>query len=124
MKDANGVANTALTQFVSGLQTKVTRLNACTNEQRYVRQHLSNAAIKFWRSKMKRASSSYRLQMIKDVVTRREREACTDPMAKYIHQLMDERPTRKLDVELNHRFSGNHFDEQAGGWISDTWSMK
>jgi hypothetical protein len=37
---------------------------------------------------------------------------------------MDEHPTSKLDVELNHRFAGNHFDEQAGGWVSDTWSMK
>lgn len=27
---------------------------------------------------MKRASNSYRLQMIKEVVIRREREACTD----------------------------------------------
>ncbi len=73
---------------------------------------------------MKRASKSYRLEIIKEVVARREREACTDPMAKYIHQIMDERPASKLEVELNHRFAGNHFDEQAGGWISDTWSMK
>lgn len=50
---------------------------------------------------MKRASNSYRLQMIKEVVIRREREACTDPMARYIHQLMDELPTSKLEVELN-----------------------
>ncbi|EKM32233.1 hypothetical protein VCHENC02_2191, partial [Vibrio harveyi] len=27
------------------------------------------------------------------MVTRREREACTDPMARYIHQMMDELPT-------------------------------
>ncbi len=73
---------------------------------------------------MKRASNSYRLAMIKEVVVRREREACTDPMAKYIHQLMDERPTSNLEAELNHRFAGSHFDEQAGGWISNTWSMK
>ncbi|BCN24388.1 hypothetical protein [Vibrio alfacsensis] len=73
---------------------------------------------------MKRASNSYRLQMIKEVVTRREREASSDPMAKYIHQLMDERPTSTLEVEQNHRFSGCHFDEQAGGWVSDLWSMK
>ncbi len=73
---------------------------------------------------MKRVSKNYRLEMIKQAVVRREREACTDPMAKYIHQLMDECPTSKLEVELNHRFAGNHFDEQAGGWISDTWSMK
>ncbi len=73
---------------------------------------------------MKRASKSYRLELIKEVVVRREREACTDPMAKYIHRLMDERPTSKLEVEHNHRFAGSHFDEQAGGWVSDTWSMK
>ncbi|MFN1532012.1 hypothetical protein [Vibrio jasicida] len=73
---------------------------------------------------MKRASNSYRLQLIKEVVTRREREACADPMANYIHQLMDELPTSRLEVEQNHRFAGSHFDEQAGGWVSDQWSMK
>ncbi|CAM2968924.1 hypothetical protein QTO01_10095 [Vibrio mytili] len=73
---------------------------------------------------MKRASKSYRLQMIKEVVTRRERNACTDPMAKYIHQIMDEHPNNKSDAEFNHRFAGSHFDEQAGGWVSDNWSMK
>ncbi|MGR5238060.1 hypothetical protein [Vibrio alfacsensis] len=73
---------------------------------------------------MKRSSNSYRLQLIKEVVTRRERESCTDPMAKYIHQLMEERPNYKLEVEQNHRFAGSHFDEQAGGWVSDLWSMK
>ncbi|TOH42124.1 hypothetical protein CGI16_08915 [Vibrio parahaemolyticus] len=120
----NGVTNTALKQFVFGLQTMVMSLHAHANEQRYGRQCVQTAAIEFWRSKMKRASNSYRLQMIKEVVIRREREACTDPMARYIHQLMDELPTSKLEVELNHRFAGNHFDEQAGGWVSDRWSMK
>lgn len=31
---------------------------------------------------------------------------------------MDELPTSKLEVELNHRFAGNHFDEQAGAGLA------
>ena len=107
-----------------GLQTKAMSFYAPANEQRSERQCVQTAAIEFWRSKMKRASNSYRLQIIKEVVTRREREACTDPMARYIHQMMDELHTSKLDVEQNHRFAGSHFDEQAGGWVSDQWSLK
>ncbi|EOU2461429.1 hypothetical protein ACNTOD_000311 [Vibrio navarrensis] len=73
---------------------------------------------------MKRISNSYRLQLIKEVVTRREQQACNDPMANYIHQLLTENPNNKSDAETNHRFSGCHFDEHAGGWISDRWAMK
>ncbi|GEM76921.1 hypothetical protein [Vibrio sagamiensis] len=74
---------------------------------------------------MKRASNSYRLQLIKEIVTRSEQqEACIDPMASYIHQLLEERPSTFLEVEKNQRFAGNHFDEHAGGWISDQWGLK
>ncbi len=33
---------------------------------------------------MKRASSTYRLQLIKEVATRRDRQCSNDPMANYI----------------------------------------
>ncbi|MDA0127761.1 hypothetical protein OH458_06690 [Vibrio sp. MarTm2] len=73
---------------------------------------------------MKRASNSYRLQLIKEVATRRERLSCGDPMANYIQSLIDARPEVDNTIEKNHRFSGNHFDETAGGWVSDRWGMK
>ncbi|MDQ2165152.1 hypothetical protein FKA31_11110 [Vibrio anguillarum] len=69
---------------------------------------------------MKRASSTYRLQLIKDVVTRHRR---TDPMANYIQQLLTEKPNME-QPDVNKRFHGNHFDEHAGGWVSDFWGMK
>ncbi len=74
---------------------------------------------------MKRASASYRLQLIKEVVTRREREAAqNDPMASHIQQMLQEKPDCERDAELNHRFQGSHFDEHAGGWVSDEWGLK
>lgn len=73
---------------------------------------------------MKRASNSYRLQLIKEVATRRERLSCGDPMASYIQHLIDTNPESESGVEHNQRFSGNHFDENAGGWVSDRWSLK
>lgn len=38
---------------------------------------------------MKRNSKSFRLKMIKEVATRRQRvESCSDPMARYIYEMM------------------------------------
>ncbi|EGA72232.1 hypothetical protein VISI1226_06169 [Vibrio sinaloensis DSM 21326] len=73
---------------------------------------------------MKRASNSYRLQLIKEVATRQERLHCGDPMANYIQHLIDARPESEKSVESNQRFSGNHFDAHAGGWVSDRWGLK
>ncbi|WP_295894340.1 hypothetical protein [uncultured Vibrio sp.] len=73
---------------------------------------------------MKRASTAYRLQLIKEVATKKQREMSNDAMANYIHDLLDDRPHLEENVERNHRFSGSHFDESAGGWVSDHWSMK
>ncbi|MCL9782036.1 hypothetical protein M9194_11425 [Vibrio sp. S4M6] len=72
---------------------------------------------------MKRASSSYRLQLIKEVASRKQQNS-NDPMANYIHQLLSEKADHNDNVELNNRFAGNHFDENAGGWISDIWGLK
>ncbi|WP_394247264.1 hypothetical protein [Vibrio profundi] len=73
---------------------------------------------------MKRASSTYRLQLIKEVATRRERQLSNDPMANYIQSLLDSKPDCENSVEKNQRFSGNHFDEHIGGWVSDHWGSK
>lgn len=64
---------------------------------------------------MKRASSTYRLQLIKEVATRRDRQRSNDPMANYIQNLIDNKDECDTSVERNHRFSGSHFDEHIGG---------
>ncbi|CAM2926221.1 hypothetical protein [Vibrio neptunius] len=73
---------------------------------------------------MKRASNSYRLQLIKEVATRQERLNCGDPMANYIQGLLDSKSDSELHTEKHYRFSGNHFDEHVGGWVSDKWGLK
>ncbi|WP_073605987.1 hypothetical protein [Vibrio aerogenes] len=76
---------------------------------------------------MKRSSSTYRLQMIKEVAMKKQdatAAASPDPMADYIHQLLTEKPATKKSQDTNLSFSGKHFDEQAGGWISDQWGLK
>ncbi|MGR2989670.1 hypothetical protein ABMX80_00620 [Vibrio vulnificus] len=73
---------------------------------------------------MKRASKSYRLQLIREVVIRRELQTSNDPMANYIYQLMTDKTHSTHDVEQNHKFIGCHFDEHAGGWVNDKWGLK
>ncbi|WGV99267.1 hypothetical protein QF117_15095 [Vibrio sp. YMD68] len=73
---------------------------------------------------MKRASTAYRLQLIKEVATRKQRELSNDVMANYIQHLLNDSSHKEECVERNHRFSGSHFDESAGGWVSDTWGLK
>ena len=70
---------------------------------------------------MKRASNSYRLQLIKEIATKKERLECNDPMASYIHELLDTKSNPQNLKEHPHRFHGNHFDENIGGWVSDDW---
>ncbi len=73
---------------------------------------------------MKRTSSAYRLQLIKDIVVKQDHEACKDPMAKFIYQLMSDKADYMEEAEKLHRFSGKHFDSHAGGWVSDKWAVK
>ncbi|GAB2663369.1 hypothetical protein [Vibrio panuliri] len=73
---------------------------------------------------MKRASNSYRLQLIKEVATRQERLHSGDPLATYIQKMLDEQPNVEQHIEHHQRFSGCHFDDHAGGWVSDKWGMK
>ncbi|MBU2898191.1 hypothetical protein [Vibrio hepatarius] len=70
---------------------------------------------------MKRASNSYRLQLIKEIATRKERLDVDDPMASYIQQLLDSGPNSDNQKEQTQRFIGNHFDAHTGGWVSDEW---
>ncbi|KKD00918.1 MULTISPECIES: hypothetical protein [Photobacterium] len=72
---------------------------------------------------MKKANGVYRLQIIKEVATRKQLEGSKDPMANHIHQLLESRAADS-NSEENHLFSGNHFDDQAGGWVSNFWSAK
>lgn len=73
---------------------------------------------------MERSSPSYRLQMIKEVASRQQ-STVTDPMANYIQTLLSKKslqPSQKQ--EKKRTFSGLHFDEHAGGWVSDRWVVK
>ncbi|MDW6003842.1 hypothetical protein [Vibrio mangrovi] len=72
---------------------------------------------------MKRSSSTYRLQMIKEVALRKQQIQSDDPMANYIHHLLNEQPLHDKSTDYHHSFTGNHFDERIGGWISDRWSL-
>ncbi|EGU37845.1 hypothetical protein VII00023_12952 [Vibrio ichthyoenteri ATCC 700023] len=73
---------------------------------------------------MKRASNCYRLQLIKEVATRQHRLKSGDPMVAHVQHLIDDQPEGETNFEANHRFSGCHFDDHAGGWVSDKWGMK
>ncbi|MEH0665766.1 hypothetical protein H4F18_08155 [Vibrio scophthalmi] len=73
---------------------------------------------------MKRASNSYRLQLIKEVATRQERLHSGDPMVNHIQHMLDAKPKADASPETNRRFIGCHFDQHAGGWVSDQWGLK
>jgi hypothetical protein len=45
-------------------------------------------------------------------------------MASFIQHLIDDHPDLDASHEPNQRFSGCHFDEHAGGWVSDRWGLK
>lgn len=75
---------------------------------------------------MKHSSTSYRLQLIKDIATRKQtKHKGADPMAHYIEQILaDPQNSSDKTKEAKRNFNGTHFDEQAGGWVSDRWSGK
>ena len=72
----------------------------------------------------RQVGNSVAVPMIKEVATRRDRQRSNDPMANYIQTLLDNKDESDSSVERNHRFSGNHFDEHIGGWVSDHWGSK
>ncbi len=71
---------------------------------------------------MKKMNSAYRLQVIKEVATRRRLVEQGDPMACHISQLLDERSQASPLVEKH--FNGCHYDAQVGGWVSNFWDGK
>ncbi|PWI34311.1 hypothetical protein DI392_04145 [Vibrio albus] len=74
---------------------------------------------------MRRNSKTYRLQLIKESVKTCERRTCSDPMVRFIQQLMEKKTNKNKDndkdMNLKHRFAGHHYDPHAGGWVSDKW---
>ncbi|MCG7499991.1 hypothetical protein MHO82_24300 [Vibrio sp. Of7-15] len=75
---------------------------------------------------MKKMNMAYRLQLIKEVARRREIEATGDAMSVHIYQLVEsQKEAVGVDYKDRTSFVGNHYDEHAGGWVSDDWlSMK
>lgn len=71
---------------------------------------------------MKRANPSYRLQLIKEVALRKQ-SSTLDPMANYIRTLISKKSDKKSLKETKRSFTGAHFDEHAGGWVSDRWEL-
>lgn len=71
---------------------------------------------------MKRVNNEYRIQLIKQAVLRRQSQTCSDPMARYIRERLANQPFLDNQVEQRQHFSGCHFDEDIGGWVSDIWS--
>ncbi|QUJ68468.1 hypothetical protein KDD30_04940 [Photobacterium sp. GJ3] len=71
---------------------------------------------------MKKANGAYRLQIIKEVATKKRLESSDDPMANHIYHLLETRT--HPDNPEQQLFNGNHFDDHAGGWISNYWSAK
>lgn len=71
---------------------------------------------------MKRCSSNYRLQLIKQVANRQQHSADYDPMANYIYELLAKTPDATPTRDTKQNFSGNHYDEKVGGWVSDAWN--
>ncbi|OLQ77637.1 hypothetical protein BIT28_04615 [Photobacterium proteolyticum] len=68
---------------------------------------------------MKKMNSAYRLQIIKEVATRKRLVERGDPMACHISQLLEQRSQESPIVEKN--FNGCHYDAQIGGWVSNLW---
>jgi hypothetical protein len=63
--------------------------------------------------------------MIKEVAMRKQHEtqaSAPDPMADYIHNLLVAKPSSEKKPEVKRSFSGTHFDEKVGGWVSDRWA--
>lgn len=53
---------------------------------------------------MKRNSKSYRLKLIREVATRKQQvESCSDPMARYIYEMMTQVKIRVLMNRVNLR---------------------
>lgn len=68
---------------------------------------------------MKKINSSFRLQIIKEAALRQRIHSSGDPMTRHISDLLD--CNQDMSVKSTPTFSDNHYDEHAGGWVSDLW---
>nr|WP_086938958.1 hypothetical protein [Thaumasiovibrio occultus] len=68
---------------------------------------------------MKKMSSSYRLQIIREVAQRRKTVQSVDEMTIHIQQLLDSQ--RNSSLPQSTVFEDAHYDQNAGGWVSDLW---
>ncbi|HGO5292068.1 TPA: hypothetical protein ACK210_001735 [Photobacterium damselae subsp. damselae] len=68
---------------------------------------------------MKKMKLSYRLQIIKEVAQRHQLLESGDPMATHISHLLNQSKPEKAPP----MFNGNHYDEHAGGWVSNMWDL-
>lgn len=71
---------------------------------------------------MKKMNSTYRLQIIKEIATRRRLTSHGDPMACHISQLLDTNHEKNPVVDKH--FTGCHYDDNVGGWVSNLWDQK
>ncbi|KAE8178176.1 hypothetical protein [Photobacterium carnosum] len=70
---------------------------------------------------MKKMSSSYRLQIIKEVAQKRQMQSTDDPMVRHISELLEYHHDRP--IKTSPTFSDNHYDDHIGGWVSNLWDQ-
>ncbi|MBC7006010.1 hypothetical protein BIZ37_25970 [Photobacterium sp. BZF1] len=71
---------------------------------------------------MKKMNSAYRLQIIKEVATRRRLTTGGDPMACHISKMIESNKQEANVVEKH--YTGCHYDDAVGGWVSNLWDQK
>ena len=71
---------------------------------------------------MKKMNSAYRLQIIREVATRRRLTSRGDPMACHISELLDAHHDKPAVPDKH--FNGCHYDANIGGWVSNLWDQK
>ena len=67
--------------------------------------------------------SLYRLRVIREAAIKQKLKNTDDPMATYISQLLDHHQHETM-TKPSVTFSGSHYDEHVGGWVSNLWDTK
>ncbi len=70
---------------------------------------------------MKRASLHIDCNWLRKRQLPTSKVQATRDMQTTYKNLIDNKDESDCSVERNHRFSGSHFDEHIGGWVSDHW---
>ena len=55
---------------------------------------------------------------------RQNRLSSSDQMTNYIQGLLDSKSDCDYEFQNDPRFSGCHFDDNIGGWVSNNWKIK